>query len=147
MASVLVLLLNDTPDQKLLETANQHISGTDMSAVVCRLIDESQYQSELPQNARSGNELSSIDELEADATETAEAVVASTFDDDSAVTAHGIVGHIPDAILEFAAEHECEHIFVTGRKRSPVGKALFGDVAQHVLLEFDGPVTVTTVDE
>ncbi|MFP9059430.1 universal stress protein [Natrialbaceae archaeon A-chndr2] len=46
------------------------------------------------------------------------------------------------AILDSAEEHGCDHIFMVGRKRSPTGKALFGDLAQSVMLAFDGQVTV-----
>ncbi len=48
-----------------------------------------------------------------------------------------------DAILEAAEENQCDHVFVVGRRRSPTGKVLFGDVAQRVILNFDGPVTVS----
>lgn len=51
-------------------------------------------------------------------------------------------GDEAETILEIADEHECDHIFLTGRKRSPTGKALFGDRAQTVLLNADGYVTV-----
>ena len=48
-----------------------------------------------------------------------------------------------DEILEAADEEMCDHVFIVGRRRSPTGKVLFGDVAQRVILNFDGPVTVT----
>lgn len=48
-----------------------------------------------------------------------------------------------DEILEAAEENDCDHVFVVGRRRSPTGKVLFGDVAQRVILNFDGPVTVS----
>lgn len=49
-----------------------------------------------------------------------------------------------DAVLDTAAEHDCDHVFITGRRRSPTGKAIFGDAAQRVILNFDGLVTVKT---
>jgi nucleotide-binding universal stress UspA family protein len=48
-----------------------------------------------------------------------------------------------ETILDQAESHGCDHVFMTGRRRSPTGKAVFGDTAQSVLLNFDGPVTVT----
>ncbi|MFB6143073.1 MAG: universal stress protein [Halorientalis sp.] len=49
-----------------------------------------------------------------------------------------------DAILETAENEGCDHVFITGRRRSPTGKAIFGDAAQRVILNFDGSVTVRT---
>lgn len=54
-------------------------------------------------------------------------------------------GDRADAILEVAAEEECDYLFLTGRRRSPTGKAVFGDTAQRVILNFDGYV-VTLMD-
>ena len=50
---------------------------------------------------------------------------------------------LADEILEAAERNDCDHVFVVGRRRSPTGKAVFGDVAQRVILNFEGPVTVT----
>ena len=47
-------------------------------------------------------------------------------------------------IIDTATEHDCDHVFIVGRKRSPTGKALFGDMAQAVILNFAGPVTIRT---
>ncbi|RBI58701.1 universal stress protein [halophilic archaeon] len=56
----------------------------------------------------------------------------------------GYLGNKAEKILEAAEQQDCNHIFLTGRQRSPAGKALFGDATQKVLLDFDGPVTVIT---
>jgi nucleotide-binding universal stress UspA family protein len=47
-----------------------------------------------------------------------------------------------ETVLQVARRNDCDHIFLSGGKRSPAGKALFGDFAQSVLLGFDGCVTV-----
>lgn len=57
----------------------------------------------------------------------------------------GFVGDEYDAIMQTATDCECDHIFLTGEKRSPSGKAIFGDTAQRVILNFDNPVTILTV--
>jgi len=46
-----------------------------------------------------------------------------------------------DRILEVADQNDVDHVFITGEKRSPTGKAVFGDRAQSLILNFDGPVT------
>lgn len=51
-------------------------------------------------------------------------------------------GDVAEEILAEAAENEVDLIVIGGRKRSPVGKALFGSVTQAVLLEADRPVMV-----
>lgn len=56
----------------------------------------------------------------------------------------GEVGDRVDKTLSVAESRGCDHVFVAGQKRSPAGKALFGDVAQSVILEFDGAVTIIT---
>jgi nucleotide-binding universal stress UspA family protein len=50
-------------------------------------------------------------------------------------------------ILDTAAELDVDAIAVHGRKRSPIGKALFGSVTQAVLLDADRPVFVATADD
>lgn len=45
-----------------------------------------------------------------------------------------------DAILEVAQQRDCDYVFLMGRRRSPTGKAIFGDTAQSVILNFDGYV-------
>ena len=53
-------------------------------------------------------------------------------------------GRTPPAegIQDLAAEFDVDQIVMGSRKRSPTGKAVFGSVAQRVLLESDVPVTV-----
>lgn len=56
----------------------------------------------------------------------------------------GRIGDKAEEVLELAAERDCDHIFIAGRKRSPTGKALFGDDTQRVILDANVPVTVLT---
>lgn len=52
----------------------------------------------------------------------------------------GRAGNPAEEILDYATEVDARYLVIGGRKRSPVGKALFGSVTQSVLLEADRPV-------
>lgn len=49
-----------------------------------------------------------------------------------------------DKVVDVAKNHGCDHIYVANRSTSPAGKALFGDTAQSVIMNFDGIVSVQT---
>lgn len=53
-------------------------------------------------------------------------------------------GDAAKQILRVARQEEVDWIIVGGRKRSPVGKAVFGSVSQAVILNTDCPVLVAT---
>lgn len=145
MGTILIVQAKDEPDQKLLNTATQYVTGTETDVLFCRIIDEKQFQNNLQRQSKSGTNVESIDEMESIATAEADKIAAETFGNDIPYTALGIVGTIPGDIMQLADEYECDHIFVSGKQRSPTGKAVFGDLAQSIILQFDGPVTVTTM--
>ncbi len=45
-------------------------------------------------------------------------------------------------ILDFVKEYDADLVAVTGRKRSPTGKILFGSTSQEVILSTDRPVLI-----
>lgn len=51
-------------------------------------------------------------------------------------------GDPSDVILDVAREDNVDHVVMSARKRSPVGKMVFGSVSQSVLLSLDQPVTI-----
>ncbi|ELZ56176.1 MULTISPECIES: universal stress protein [Halorubrum] len=55
-------------------------------------------------------------------------------------------GDPAEVIVEVAAEIDADNVTVSGRRRSPTGKVLFGSTAQSVVLAADCPVTVTLAD-
>lgn len=58
----------------------------------------------------------------------------------------GLVGDPANEIVEYADEQDARYIVVAPRSRSPAGKALFGSVAQSILLEANCPVVTHVVD-
>lgn len=65
-------------------------------------------------------------------------------DADIEATAVGLMGDPKEAIVQYAADNDARYVVVGTRKRSPAGKALFGSVAQSVLLNSACPVLTVT---
>ncbi|MFH5800571.1 universal stress protein [Haladaptatus sp. CMAA 1911] len=63
------------------------------------------------------------------------------------VSTVGAIGDRKDQILKTAEQEACDHVFMSGKKRSPTGKAVFGDVTQSVILNFSGIVSVITTED
>lgn len=69
-----------------------------------------------------------------------------TYESDN-VTFIGRVGRPDDEILTAAGTFDARYIVIGGRKRSPVGKALFGSTTQAVLLNATRPVMTVMHEE
>jgi nucleotide-binding universal stress UspA family protein len=74
-----------------------------------------------------------------DAREYASEVAGAVTD---AYTPVGLVGYPAAEIRNYAAKQDATYLVIGGRKRSPVGKVLFGSTTQAVLLGADRPVLV-----
>lgn len=61
-------------------------------------------------------------------------------------TIRGAVGDHADEIVSLAEERDADRVLVGGRNRSPTGKAVFGSVAQEVMLTAPCPVTFVRAD-
>jgi len=59
---------------------------------------------------------------------------------------HETGGNAAEAILTVANEYGSDSIVIGARGRSPIGKVIFGSVAQAVLLDSTVPVTVVPVE-
>ncbi|MXV62210.1 universal stress protein [Natronorubrum sp. JWXQ-INN-674] len=57
-------------------------------------------------------------------------------------TVHSATGNPAAAIVDIAEQFDVDELVVGARRQSPVGKVLFGSVAQSVILDTDRPVKV-----
>lgn len=139
-------VVDDTEtDRRLLAEAGALAGGVGAELVVLTVFDADEFASETQRKADKGLEVESVEAGTDRATETAREIAASVLSDtDVEYEPVGIVGDRPDDILAAARNRDCDHVFIAGRKRSPTGKAIFGDVAQAVVLNFEGPVSVLT---
>lgn len=151
MKRALVIVEDSDRHRELLREAGELAAGVGAELVLLSVLTEDEFESDLKtyetianvENVGFGQE-TIIDTAESFARSLATEVfegldveyeaVGKIVDDD---------GHA-DAIIRTAENRDCDHVFVTGRRRSPAGKAIFGDVAQAIILNYDGPVTVLT---
>lgn len=66
--------------------------------------------------------------------------------DKEIIDPRGRVGDVANEILEEAADVEPRYLVISGRRRSPAGKAIFGNTAQKILLNADCPVVTKLSD-
>ncbi|PSQ57786.1 universal stress protein UspA [Halobacteriales archaeon SW_8_68_21] len=78
--------------------------------------------------------------------ETVDAVADRLAEAGVATTRRREHGDPDEVIVEVAAELDADNISMSGRRRSPTGKVLFGSTTQSVVLAADCPVTVTLDD-
>ena len=93
------------------------------------------------QSAASGSaEHYEMDDAMDDAESVAREVAESTLGSLAGVSTKGLVGEPVEQILGEADREDARYIVLGGRKRTAVGKAIFGSVTQSLLLESDRPV-------
>jgi len=78
--------------------------------------------------------------------EAARKIVDDVLSNASDVRVVGSLGDPEVRILRQADDLDASYIVMGSRRQSPVGKALFGSVAQVVLLNTDRPVVVVSED-
>lgn len=143
MERALLVVADDAEARELGEQAGEFAAGVGAELHVVRFVDQREYQERLQQAATGSREIESIHEARTFAHELAQAYADNIFEElDVDVHIEGVVDEMPQAVVEHAVENDCDHIFIRGTKRSPTGKALFGDTVQSVILNFDGLVTV-----
>lgn len=79
--------------------------------------------------------------------EVAADIAAESADGTDDAVMVGLVGDAADEIVRYSSEHDARYVVIGGRKRSPVGKAIFGSVTQSVLLNADRPVVTVITEE
>lgn len=145
MNHALVVVTPGERGRRLLREAGQYAAATDAELVLLTVIPEQEFEEKRRAVASIGSS-DAVYTLE-QAEESAERGAMALADEelagvDVSCRPVGTIGREAAAILDVAREEGVDHVFLGGRKRSPTGKALFGDVAQTVLLNFGGPVTV-----
>lgn len=134
------LIVVHVMDQDIFDRRRQAIdgSGSPDSASVTPVVYGDQRLTGTDRGG-SGNRYT-IENAEADAADIARETLDETLDDWDEVTCQGRVGEPVREILEEARRLDARYLVIGGRKRSPIGKAVFGSITQSILLEADRPV-------
>jgi nucleotide-binding universal stress UspA family protein len=147
----LVVVRQESPTtSELVREAGELAAGVDAELLLLHVMPENEYEERMSSRLEtgSGGGTFSIDEAEREATHIAKEAGRETLADlDVDFEASGMVGRLERDVIDVAEREGCDHVFITGQRRSPSGKAIFGDVAQRILLNFDGMVTVSLHDE
>ena len=133
--------------KELVREAGELAAGVDAELTLIHVTDEETYDEQREQLAKvtSASSTYSVGQAVEGARSYASDIGREVLGDvDVEYDAVGSVGDRAETILTEADRRGCDHVFLAGRKRSPAGKALFGDDAQRVILDADVPVTVVT---
>ncbi|KTG09357.1 universal stress protein UspA [Haloprofundus marisrubri] len=150
MKRALVAVTDSERSKRLVREAGELAAGVGGDLVLLAVTAQSSYDDTRQSTVDAGAPGSaySLGDARSDAEDLAETVANEALAGiDVEYETVGAVGHRADRVLGIANELDCDHIFLAGRRRSPTGKALFGDATQEVLLSFDGPVTVSLGDD
>ncbi|MCT9097445.1 universal stress protein [Haloarchaeobius sp. HME9146] len=149
MERALAVIRNDSDQTKsLIREAGEIAAGTGADLYLLHVLPEEEYEDIMSSRLESDGKSFPLDEAEMEAEHFATQVGHKSLEGlDVEYEVLGTVGREETAILDVADERDCDHVFISGRKRSPSGKALFGDLTQRILLNFEGRVTVQLHEE
>lgn len=151
MQHALIVVDPIDPTKQFIKQAGEIAEATGAEIFLLHITEESEYdktQTALSDlNAMEGRNYD-VDQAAEGAKQLAEEVGNEVFGSNGPpFESIGKVGDTSTQVLNVADEYDCDHIFIAGRKRSPSGKAIFGDAAQRVILNSNAPVTITTYEE
>jgi nucleotide-binding universal stress UspA family protein len=146
MARGLVVLEPDEQVEELINCAMTFTAGTGGELVLLHVSEESSDVGDRDQMqaiiGRDSSYRPGLDGAEEFAADIGEQYIGNAVPFHSTAGLGEPAGRVTATVKEF----DCDHIFILGRKRSPTGKAIFGDKTQSILLESDVPVTVIMRD-
>lgn len=148
MQRALVVVDSSESSKDLLRLAGRLAEGVDAQLRILHVVTEEEYEKDRQaMSDLTGTDYAQYDtnQAEAGARQFASDLASEMLTEFSIeYEAIGAVGDHADRILATTRRESCDHIYIAGGKRSPTGKALFGDTAQKVILNADTPVTVVT---
>jgi nucleotide-binding universal stress UspA family protein len=133
--AILAAVDGGTNSENVVKTGYDLSEAYNVELYVLHVLSESKFESqkeERPEYYR--------DEAEGDAEHVAQRVIEDTVGTADDVLAVGRVGTPAEEVLAFADDIDAQYLVTGGRRRSPVGKAVFGSDVQEILLKSKAPV-------
>jgi nucleotide-binding universal stress UspA family protein len=131
--------------ERIIETGQELALAFGEDLVVLHVIPENEAEEhfESMREIEEFRETSFAVEIER-AEEYAKKLTGKVLDEDDFIPA-GRIGDPVEEILSFLDEKDIRYVVIGSRKRSPVGKAAFGSVAQSVILGAECPVVTRKI--
>jgi len=128
----------------IVEEANELGEAFDEPVHVVHVLSRSQFvELERTSVSDTGKSIPTDDILDIAEDLAREAIDESNVDDATPV---GLLGDPADEIISYGESNDARYLVIAGRKRSPVGKALFGSTVQSLMLNSDLPVVSLRTD-
>jgi nucleotide-binding universal stress UspA family protein len=147
MEHALAVVDSSDAAKRLVTEAGELAAGVDAELTLLHVTDEEEYAAERKQLA-AVTEVGTVysrGQARDGARRYAADVGREVLDEiDVEYEAIGRLGDRDDVVLQEIEELGIDHVFLAGPKRSPAGKALFGDDTQRIVLQSPVPVTVVT---
>jgi nucleotide-binding universal stress UspA family protein len=141
--TILAAVDGDAKPDRVVTVGEDLAEAYDEQLLVVHVLPEEEFEK---RNQSKRREQYTIEDAQRDAQATAKRVVEATTDRFGRIETHGLVGEVVTELNNEVDRTDARYLVIGGRKRTPVGKALFGSVTQSVLLEADVPV-VAVMDE
>lgn len=128
----------------VVEEANELGEAFDEPVHVAHVLSRSEFVGlERTSVTDTGNSIPTDDVLSIAEDFAQEAIDEAGVDDATPV---GLLGDPADEISNYADSNDARYLVIAGRKRSPVGKALFGSTVQSLMLNSETPVVSIRTD-
>ncbi|RDI70728.1 universal stress protein [Halopelagius longus] len=131
---------DDARVDALVDAVRETAGPTDATVVVAHVFDKESYRDAVEQLLDAEGGTIEPDELASRMSLTRE-IIERLERDGIDCEPRATTGTSGEGIVEIAEEVGADRVVVGGRQRSPAGKAIFGSVAQEVMLEAPCPVT------
>jgi nucleotide-binding universal stress UspA family protein len=147
MERPLVVVSSDDRSKDMLREAGELAAGVGAELIVLHVTTEEEFQENQDNLAKTsaGTSMYNVETAQEGARQYAANLGREVLDGlNIEFIPIGVIGERRDEILTTARKQDCDYVFISGKKRSPTGKALFGDETQSIILNFEGSVVVRT---